>query len=187
VADQLALRWAGNPNPRDALPPHCRPTLDPGFCSGESGVFRFSAGPDSRIADAPRTDMHKLTVASMITLLTLSAVSTVQARKTCGVVNNSVLTPACICPFLATRHWTLASPPPPHGRIRYPPSSQRGTFGQNFCASLNAAASGARFCVPVLAAGRRGFWTVMAIYHGPWSTLAVDAVRHECCRPENPW
>src|SRR6266566_379062 len=30
---------------------------------------------------------------------------------TCGVVNNSVLTPACICHFLATSHWTLASPP----------------------------------------------------------------------------
>jgi hypothetical protein len=24
-----------------ALPPHCRPALDPGFCSGESGVLAF--------------------------------------------------------------------------------------------------------------------------------------------------
>jgi hypothetical protein len=51
--------------------------------------------------------------------------------------------------------------PRSHGRIRYPPSSHKGLPGQNFCASLMAAASGARFCGAATPAPSRGLWTVL--------------------------
>ena len=55
----------------------------------------------------------------------------------------------------------LLSPPRSHGRIRYPPSSQSGLFGQDRCAFLIAAASGERYCGPVITAPYRGLWWVL--------------------------
>ena len=69
----------------DRLPPSiAAQPKTPGFCSGESGAFAFLRDRTNALpgtADAPRTDMHKLTVVSIITLLALSSVSMAQSRK----------------------------------------------------------------------------------------------------------
>ena len=66
--------------------------------------------------------------------------------------------PFILLPLL---HLQSGALPRSHGRIRYPPSSHKGLPGQNFCASLMAAASGERFCAAATPAPSRGFWTVL--------------------------